>query len=111
MNTPNTPPREGTLPVGTMLYHGRYRVERFLAAGGFGNTYLARDVQFDELVAIKEFFLASMCVRGDGSNDVVISLVTKQKDLSVFLPWLRWARWSRQRHGAPPGSLAIIMSV
>ena len=89
MNTPNTPPREGTLPVGTMLYHGRYRVERFLAAGGFGNTYLARDVQFDELVAIKEFFLASMCGRGDGSNDVVISLVTKQKEFEAHREKMR----------------------
>ena len=89
MNTPNTPPREGTLPVGTMLYHGRYRVERFLAAGGFGNTYLARDVQFDELVAIKEFFLASMCGRGDGSNDVVISLVTKQKEFEAHREKIR----------------------
>ena len=89
MNTPNTPPREGTLPVGTMLYHGRYRVERFLAAGGFGNTYLARDVQFDEQVAIKEFFLASMCGRGDGSNDVVISLVTKQKEFEAHREKMR----------------------
>ena len=89
MNAPNTPPREGTLPVGTMLYHGRYRVERFLAAGGFGNTYLARDVQFDELVAIKEFFLASMCGRGDGSNDVVISLVTKQKEFEAHREKMR----------------------
>ena len=89
MNAPNTPPREGTLPVGTMLYHGRYRVERFLAAGGFGNTYLARDVQFDELVAIKEFFLASMCGRGDGSNDVVISLVTKQKEFETHREKMR----------------------
>ena len=89
MNTPNTPPREGTLPIGTMLYHGRYRVERFLAAGGFGNTYLARDVQFDELVAIKEFFLASMCGRGDGSNDVVISLVTKQKEFEAHREKMR----------------------
>ena len=89
MNTPNTPPHEGTLPVGTMLYHGRYRVERFLAAGGFGNTYLARDVQFDEQVAIKEFFLASMCGRGDGSNDVVISLVTKQKEFEAHREKMR----------------------
>ena len=89
MNAPNTPPREGTLPVGTLLYHGRYRVERFLAAGGFGNTYLARDVQFDELVAIKEFFLASMCGRGDGSNDVVISLVTKQKEFEAHREKMR----------------------
>ena len=89
MQTPNTPPHEGTLPVGTMLYHGRYRVERFLAAGGFGNTYLARDVQFDELVAIKEFFLASMCGRGDGSNDVVISLVTKQKEFEAHREKMR----------------------
>ena len=49
-NTNNTT----LLPVGTIL-HGTYRLERYLSSGGFGNTYLAKNIEFDETYAIKEF--------------------------------------------------------
>ncbi len=44
------------LQVGTML-RDIYRIDGYLASGGFGNTYLATNVEFDEQVAIKEFFM------------------------------------------------------
>ena len=44
------------LRVGTIL-HGTYRVDGYLASGGFGNTYVATNIQFGERYAIKEFFL------------------------------------------------------
>ncbi|NNL74683.1 MAG: hypothetical protein HKP29_15100, partial [Silicimonas sp.] len=31
------------LKPGTELLHGQFRIEKFLNAGGFGMTYLARD--------------------------------------------------------------------
>ena len=43
------------LRVGTIL-HGTYRVDGYLASGGFGNTYVATNIQFGERYAIKEFF-------------------------------------------------------
>ncbi len=43
------------LPVGTTLQMGKYRIERYLASGGFGNTYVAKNVNFGVDVAIKEF--------------------------------------------------------
>ena len=44
------------LPVGYTLA-GRYRIERYISSGGFGNTYLARDINLDSVVAVKEFFM------------------------------------------------------
>lgn len=52
------------LAVGTML-NGRYRIERHLSSGGFGNTYLATSLMFNEMVAVKEFFLRGITQRDD----------------------------------------------
>ncbi|MEO0693846.1 MAG: serine/threonine-protein kinase, partial [Pseudomonadota bacterium] len=41
---------------------GQYTIDRFLNAGGFGITYLAKD-SLDRLVVIKECFPTSMCMR------------------------------------------------
>lgn len=41
------------LRVGTIL-HGTYRVDGYLASGGFGNTYVATNIQFGERYAIKD---------------------------------------------------------
>ena len=45
------------LPVGTML-RGTYRIDSYLSSGGFGNTYVATHIDFNETYAIKEFFIA-----------------------------------------------------
>ena len=50
------------LPAGTALCGGQYTIERFLNAGGFGITYLARD-SLDRRVVIKECFPAVLCRR------------------------------------------------
>ena len=44
------------LPVDTVL-DNRYRIIRYLASGGFGNTYVAEDSRLGSEVAIKEFFM------------------------------------------------------
>ncbi len=54
------------LKPGTALLHGQFRIEKFLNAGGFGMTYLARD-SLDRIVVIKECFPSSMCCRNDGN--------------------------------------------
>ena len=59
------------LAVGTML-NGRYRIERHLSSGGFGNTYLARNLIFNDLVAVKEFFLRGITQR-DGDSTISVS--------------------------------------
>lgn len=50
------------LPAGTTLV-GDYRIERVLGAGGFGITYLAREVALDRLVTVKEYFPSDFAVR------------------------------------------------
>ncbi|MEJ6402964.1 protein kinase domain-containing protein [Yoonia sp. 2307UL14-13] len=50
------------LKPGTSLMHGQYTIERFLNAGGFGITYLAKD-SLDRKVVIKECFPGAFCRR------------------------------------------------
>ena len=40
----------------TTLQGGKYRIERVLGQGGFGNTYAGYNTEFEETVAIKEFW-------------------------------------------------------
>ncbi|MEL6167780.1 MAG: serine/threonine-protein kinase [Pseudomonadota bacterium] len=64
MEDGNDPTFADELPNGTLLLGGQYRIERFLNAGGFGITYLARD-SLDRIVVIKECYPSSMCVRSN----------------------------------------------
>jgi serine/threonine protein kinase len=47
---------------GTSLFHGQYRITRFINSGGFGITYLAKD-SLDRDVVIKECFSSAFCRR------------------------------------------------
>ena len=50
----------------TQLMHGQYTIEAFLAAGGFGITYLARD-SLKRRVVVKECFPGNFCRRQNAS--------------------------------------------
>ena len=56
------------LPIGAELQMGKYRVERYLSSGGFGNTYVVRNVEFDEVFAMKEFFMKGVNERDKGDS-------------------------------------------
>ena len=60
------------LPVGTLLLGKTYRVEKQLASGGFGNTYVVKKVYFDETYAMKEFFMRSINLRQ--GSEVTVSV-------------------------------------
>jgi hypothetical protein len=47
---------------GTELFHGQYRITRFINSGGFGITYLASD-RLGRDVVIKECFSSTFCRR------------------------------------------------
>lgn len=52
------------LKPGTQLMHGQFTIERFLNAGGFGITYLAKD-SLDRKIVIKECFPGAFCRRSN----------------------------------------------
>ncbi len=51
------------LPMGTLLEDGRYKVIRYLASGGFGNTYLVEHTALGTRWAMKEFFMRGVNAR------------------------------------------------
>lgn len=61
------------LPAGAMLQMGKYRIVRFIASGGFGNTYEVVNVEFEERMAMKEFFMRGVNERGGDSVSVSVS--------------------------------------
>lgn len=63
---------ENMLPVGTVLRAGAYRIERQISSGGFGNTYVVRNISFDEVYAMKEFFMKGVNLRN--GSDVTVSI-------------------------------------
>lgn len=66
------------LPVGTIIGNGKYKIIRFIAAGGFGCTYEAEFLMMRTRVAIKEFFINSMCNRL-ASGAISIGAISQNK--------------------------------
>lgn len=60
------------LKVGTIL-RGTYRIDSYLSSGGFGNTYVATNIEFEERVAIKEFFMKGVTQRDVNQTTVSVS--------------------------------------
>ena len=59
------------LQPNTTLQGGKYRIERVLGQGGFGNTYVGYNTEFEETVAIKEFFVPFDSIREDNGKRVL----------------------------------------
>ena len=69
------------LQPNTTLQGGKYRIERVLGQGGFGNTYEGFNTTFEDKVAIKEFFMQGINDRDDATGSITISL---EKNLPQF---------------------------
>ena len=61
------------LQTNTTLQGGKYRIERVLGQGGFGNTYVGYNTEFEETVAIKEFFMKGVTERDETTCVVSVS--------------------------------------
>ena len=69
---------------GALLKNGEYRIEKVLAAGGFGITYLAMQVALGRKVAVKEFFMKEHCNRDSGNSYVSVPSVGSKELLERF---------------------------
>lgn len=61
------------LQPNTTLQGGKYRIERVLGQGGFGNTYVGYNTEFEETVAIKEFFMKGVTERNETTSVISVS--------------------------------------
>ena len=61
------------LQLNTTLQGGKYRIERVLGQGGFGITYKGYNTEFEETVAIKEFFLKGVTERNETTCAISVS--------------------------------------
>ena len=64
------------LPAGTFLGDGRYLVGRSIGTGGFGITYVGRDMKLEKRVVIKETFYSGIferdCTDKNASNPLKV---------------------------------------
>lgn len=61
----------------TFLQGGKYKIVRFINAGGFGNTYEGLHVMLNKKVAIKEFFVKDFCNRDEKTATVTVGITSK----------------------------------
>lgn len=66
------------LQKGALLHNNTYRIDNYLSSGGFGNTYRATNIEFNEVVAIKELFLKGICQRNTDSTVSVSNSTNSQ---------------------------------
>lgn len=69
------------LQSGSLLQSGKYIIKGVLGQGGFGITYLAEQVSLHREVAIKEFFIQSICDRD--SEGTQVHTVSQQASTTV----------------------------
>lgn len=115
---------DSMLPVGTLLQGGKYRIERYLSSGGFGNTYVATNIEFDEQVAIKEFFMRGVSQRDDDSVSTSSALAftpgyapleQTEQNTKNFGPWtdlyaLGATLYKLLTNQTPPSASEILMA-
>jgi len=93
-----TPVSTQALPAGTRIEE--FVIERVLGSGGFGITYLARDVRLDRQVVIKENLPAQFCFR-DTHSLTVAPRHSHGDDVDNF-------RWSLENFSKEAAMLASL---
>lgn len=78
------PSINNALPAGTPLNNHRYEVVETLSHGGFGITYLVREVATGRLLAMKEFFVSKVCMRDTESPRVGVTSPENEVEVADF---------------------------
>lgn len=97
--------RNALKPGFTLLW---YELQRVLGQGGFGITYLARDTNLDQQVAIKEYFPGDLAVR-DENGQVTGNTAAEVEQLTQGLARFIGEARTLSRFDHP--SIARILSV
>ena len=61
------------LPMKSYLQGKKYRIDRYIGSGGFGKTYEVTNLEFEERMALKEFFMKGISEREEDSTTVSVS--------------------------------------
>ena len=72
---------KNVLPQGFRL--DTYEIESVLGVGGFGVTYLARELNLGKLYAIKELMPEGIAIRESGSTTVIAKSTGSQEDFEA----------------------------
>ena len=72
------------LADGTLLQNGKYRIERSIASGGFGNTYIVTNTVFNERMAMKEFFIMGISERESDHTTVAVSNTVNREQFETL---------------------------
>lgn len=86
------------LPIDTLLRGGTYKVTEQLKSGGFGNTYVVTNINFNERWAMKEFFMKGISERDDDTCSVNVSSASKPQFESQRDKFKKEARRLRRLH-------------
>ena len=71
------------LREGTVL-KSKYRIGQVLGFGGFGITYLARNLELSQTVVIKEYFPMDLAYRDAEKGEVSLTLPREKNDRKVY---------------------------
>ena len=86
------------LPPGTELMGGKFKIDEQVGSGGFGITYLAKDIYLDRDVVIKECFPEAFCCRFGTQVHVTSERYQAQHNKSVDMFMLEARSIAKLRH-------------
>lgn len=86
------------LPAGTELLGGKFKIDEQVGSGGFGITYLAKDIYLDRDVVIKECFPEAFCCRFGAQVRVTSDRYATQHRKSVDMFMLEARSIAKLRH-------------
>ena len=83
----------GMLPAGTVL-RDTYRIDSYLASGGFGNTYVVTHLELGSRLVVKEFFMRGISERE--ADGLAVSVPTTRSRATFDSQLLKFVKEARR---------------